>query len=258
MSSRTIGVLVRREFVRILRQPTRIVATLGTAAVFWLLAASGFSGMVEPGGEAGAPYSAYLLPGIALMVVMFGTIFGAIGLIQDRHSGFLQAVLVSPAPLWAIAVSKLVPAAALATLQGLVVLAAVFVLDGGGVGAAGFALACVALLCGAVGVLAVGLALAWRIDSVAGFHGVMNVVLLPGWVLSGALFPADGASGWLAGVMRFNPLYWVHRCTGSALGTIDDAGVVAWVICALFPLAATVLLLATIRRSGGRRGTGEG
>ncbi|MFG0293388.1 MAG: ABC transporter permease [Phycisphaerales bacterium JB050] len=258
MSIGALRVLIVREFVRMLRQPTRIVATLGTAALFWLLAASGFSGSVDlPGAENGS-YSAYLLPGIALMVVMFGTIFGAIGLIQDRHSGFLQSVLVSPVSLWVVAVSKLAPAAALATVQGIAVLAGVFMIGGVETGFLDFVLASFALLCGAVGVLSVGLALAWRIDSVTGFHGVMNILLLPAWVLSGAMFPVDGASSWLSGFMQVNPLHWIHRCTSDGLGIAGSAGLLAWVITIAFPLVTTGLLLATIRRSGGRRGAGEG
>lgn len=255
--SSALGVLISREFVRIGRQPTRIVATLGTAAVFWLLASSGFAGSMTLPGEEASSYSVYLLPGIALMVVLFGTIFGAIGLIQDRHSGFLQAVLVSPVSLWTVALSKLLPACLIATLQGLAVLVSVFLLDGGDASVSGVLASTLALFCGSVGVLSIGLALAWRIDSVTGFHGVMNILLLPAWVLSGAMFPVDGASGWLALIMKANPLHWVHRCVGSGIGATGDAGVLAWSVTALFPLASVGLLLLTIRRSGGRRGAGD-
>jgi len=256
--SSALGELISREFVRIRRQPTRIVATLGTAAVFWLLAASGFAGSMTLPGEDTSSYSVYLLPGIALMVVLFGTIFGAIGLIQDRHSGFLQAVLVSPVSLWTVAMSKLLPACLLATLQGLAVLASVFLIDGTGAGAAGLITSTIALFCGAIGVLSIGLALAWRIDSVAGFHGVMNILLLPAWVLSGAMFPVAGASGWLSIVMKANPLHWVHGCVGSGIGATGDAGAIAWSVTVLFPFASIGLLLLTIRRSHGRRGAGDG
>jgi ABC-2 type transport system permease protein len=107
-------------------------------------------------------------------------------------------------------------------------------------------------------VLAVGLALAWRIDSIAGFHGVMNLVLLPGWLLSGALFPQESAAPWLGTIMLANPLLWANRAIGSALGTMPPAGGVAWMVTLLFPVLATLFLLATVRRSGGLRGSGEG
>jgi ABC-2 type transport system permease protein len=43
-------------------------------------------------------------------------------------------------------------------------------------------------------------------DSPQAFHAIVNLILLPLWMLSGALFPASGASGWLRILMRLNPL----------------------------------------------------
>ena len=51
-----------------------------------------------------------------------------------------------------------------------------------------------------------GLIIAWRIDSTQGFHAIMNLILLPIWMLSGAFFPAAGAPGLLAWIMRLDPL----------------------------------------------------
>ena len=43
-------------------------------------------------------------------------------------------------------------------------------------------------------------------DSTSAFHAIINLFLIPLWLLSGALFPLSGASGWLRIVMRMNPL----------------------------------------------------
>jgi ABC-2 type transport system permease protein len=49
-----------------------------------------------------------------------------------------------------------------------------------------------------------GFVLAWRMDSVQGFHAMMSVLLLPMWLLSGAFFPAgNDILGW---IIRLNPL----------------------------------------------------
>jgi ABC-2 type transport system permease protein len=53
---------------------------------------------------------------------------------------------------------------------------------------------------------ALGFAIAWPMDSPQAFHAIVNLILLPLWMLSGALFPASGASGWLRILMRLNPL----------------------------------------------------
>jgi ABC-2 type transport system permease protein len=53
---------------------------------------------------------------------------------------------------------------------------------------------------------ALGFAIAWPMDSSQAFHAVVNLFLLPIWLLSGALFPPSGASPWIRGIMRANPL----------------------------------------------------
>jgi ABC-2 type transport system permease protein len=53
---------------------------------------------------------------------------------------------------------------------------------------------------------ALGLCIAWRMNSTQGFHAIMNLFLMPMWFLSGALFPASGAWRGLQWVMMLNPL----------------------------------------------------
>ncbi len=237
--------LTKRELIRLLREPTRVVALLGTTLLFWLVIGGGFSRSFSPPAGAQAvsdaqtlSYAGYLLPGMVLMVVLFGTIVSAIGLIQDRHDGFLQSVLVSPAPAWSIAASKTVSGVFTVLVQTVPLLIAAPLL-GVEVNVSGVLLASVALACAAAGVLNIGLLLAWRIDSVAGFHGVMNIILMPMWLLSGALFPVEGASGWMRVVMQANPLHWCHRAIAGSLGTGPDVGALAWGVTIGFALVAT-------------------
>ena len=58
----------------------------------------------------------------------------------------------------------------------------------------------------AFGLTNLGLLIAWRMDSTQGFHAIMNLLLIPIWLLSGAFFPSAGVPGWLAWTMKFNPL----------------------------------------------------
>lgn len=252
--------LTLRELVRFARQPSRIIGSIGTPAIIWLLAGSGLAGsFVSPiadettrAGAANA-YAAYLIPGMATMVVIFGTIFASISLIQDRHAGFLQSVLVSPAPTWAIVGSKVGGAVILSVLQGLIVLLAA-PLVGVHPGVLGYLIATLALALAAVFVTCLGLTLAWRMDSVAGFHGVMNLVLLPMWILSGSMFPLEGTASWLHWIVRLNPLGWSTRAIGGSLGT-GNAGFLEWVgaplaAAASFGLAWVVIGRRRVRTSG--------
>ncbi|MGP1347774.1 MAG: ABC transporter permease [Phycisphaerales bacterium] len=224
-------VLTKRELLRLVRQPSRLLTALLTPVLFWLLAGAGLDnsfvmpGASDLGGESGTPggdaaigYASYLLPGMATMVVMFASVIGAISLIQDRHAGFLQSVLVSPAPRWSVVVSKIAGGGLVAVLQAALLIVFAMLVGLSPAGVIGLLLAVVVLALTAMGVIGVGLALAWKVDSIGGFHGVMNMVLLPMWVLSGALFPASGASGWLAIVMWLNPLHWATLALGGALG----------------------------------------
>ena len=51
-----------------------------------------------------------------------------------------------------------------------------------------------------------GLVIAWKMESTQGFHAVMNLILMPIWFLSGAVFPVSGVPRVLGWVMRANPL----------------------------------------------------
>src|SRR5688572_25435034 len=167
-----LAALTRRELVRFLRQPSRVVAALGTPLFIWVFFGSGYAGSFAsgPGGES---YAGYLLPGMVSLSVLFSSIFAAISLIEDRHEGFLQSVLVSPAPRWAVIGAKVAGGTVLAAGQGaLLLLLAPFL--GIGTGPAGFVQAVLALVAISVAINGVGLAAAWRIDSTQGFHGVMN------------------------------------------------------------------------------------
>lgn len=198
-----------REMTRFFRQPSRVAGAIGTPLIFWFFLGSGLQGSFRmPLGESGLTnvnYLQYFLPGTILLVVLFTAIFSSISLIQDRNEGFLQAVLVSPAPAWAMVSGKVLGGTTMALLQGLLFVAAAPV--------AGLPLNILvisefafALFLNAFALSALGFALAWKFKSVQGFHAVMNLVLMPLWFLSGALFPAAGAPAWIQTAIEINPL----------------------------------------------------
>ncbi|QDU72712.1 ABC transporter permease [Mucisphaera calidilacus] len=200
-----------REFVRFSRQRTRIIGALATPVLFWLLLGSGLNRAValNTADEATVGYLAYFFPGTVLMIVLFTAVFSTITVIEDRREGFLQGVLVSPAPGSAVAVGKMIGAAGIATLQGgLFLLAWPFV--GGGISVVWWLAALgVIALCSA-GLAGLGLMLAWPMKSTAGFHALMNLILMPMWFLSGAVFPLELAPIWLRVLGYLNPMTYGH------------------------------------------------
>jgi ABC-2 type transport system permease protein len=218
--------LWQRELVRFFRQRSRVVGAVATPLVFWAVVGSGLNQTFHPGqaaglesvGGAGASlgYLAYFFPGMVLLMVLFTAIFSTISVIEDRQAGFLQGVLVSPAPRLAIVLGKVLGGATIATLQG-VLLLALWPLVGPWPGAAAMAAAVGCLFVIAVGLTGLGLCLAWPMDSTAGFHAIMNLFLMPIWFLSGAVFPVATAPWWMQWVMRINPLTYAHAALADLL-----------------------------------------
>src|SRR2546430_11452602 len=102
-----VATLWRREVIRFVRQRSRLVGALAQPLVFWLLLGGGLSPSFRPpGAPAGASYLAYLYPGILALVLLFTAIFATISTVGDRHSGFLQGVLVAPVSRTAIVVGQ--------------------------------------------------------------------------------------------------------------------------------------------------------
>lgn len=220
--------LWQREMVRFFRQRSRVTGALATPIVFWLMLGSGldrvFVATGSTGAEAAEPlgYLAYLFPGTITMILLFTAIFSTISVIEDRNEGFLQFVLVAPVSRLAIVLGKVLGGASVATLQGIVFLL-LWPLVGAFPSLESALLAVVAMFVLSIGLTALGLCLAWVMDSTAGFHAIMNLVLFPMWFLCGAMFPVATAPAWLKVVMYANPLTYGQATLASLLVGRDTA-----------------------------------
>ncbi|GIK16776.1 MAG: transport permease protein [Planctomycetota bacterium] len=252
------GSLARREVVRFLRQPGRIVGAVATPVLFWFLLGSGLGRSFNVEGVGKGGYLEYAFAGALAMVVLFTAIFSTITVIEDRREGFLQGVLASPAPRASVVAGKIVGATVLAVVQAglLLILAPV---TGVRVSVGGIVHALAVLTAMAGGLSGLGLVAAWRAESVQGYHAVMNLVMMPMWLLSGAVFPASGASGWMQAVMAVNPLTYGVAELRSALGASREALTAAgapgafasWVMMIVF---AAVMIAAGERLASRRPG----
>ncbi|MEM1166046.1 MAG: ABC transporter permease [Planctomycetota bacterium] len=219
-----VGAMIVRDLRLILRRPSRIAATLLTPTLIWAFFAAGFSGSLGETAQHQSAYTLSLAAGAALLVVTFASIFGALGLIRDRESGYLQAVLVGPTPRWAVIVARVASGVVIAVGQAMTMLGAAMIF-GEGVGPLDLAGATAAILLTAIGLCGACTALAWHFRSIEGFHGIMAGVLLPAWLLSGSVFP-PGESGVVLGVlMAVNPLTWCHATIAGFLGAMPLSAV---------------------------------
>jgi ABC-2 type transport system permease protein len=188
-----VWTLWHRELVRFWRTKTRVLGVVASPLVFWLVLGLG-SGRLE-----------FFFPGALALTIMFSAVFSTISIIEDRREGFLLSMLVSPAPRTSMALGKILGAATLAWIQGLIFLAfaplaGIQTSAGSLIGLAGVVFLVAFVLTG------LGFSIAWKMNSSQGFHAVMNLVLVPMWMLSGSLFAMNEAHGVIRAIMRANPL----------------------------------------------------
>jgi ABC-2 type transport system permease protein len=208
--------------------------------LFWLFLGSGLGQSFRPpSATSESGYLQYFFPGTVVMVVLFTAIFSAMSVIEDRREGFLQSVLAAPVSRASIVLGKVLGGATQAVIPGFLFLLLA--------PAVGLSLS-PARLVGLVAILfliafaltSLGFAIAWWMDSVQGFHAIMNLVLIPMWLLSGALFPASGAAPWIQMVMRLNPLTYAVSALRHAL--LGQNGAVGGDVASLrFSLEITIL-----------------
>jgi ABC-2 type transport system permease protein len=195
-----------REIVRFYRQKSRVVGVLASPLVFWVVIGSGFGTSFRSGaGQGQQNYLDYFYPGALIMIVLFTSIFAMMSLIEDRKEGFLLSVMVAPVPRSAIVLGKVLGGTTLSAIQGIIFLAfAPFA--GVHLNPLQVLLVAVVVLLVSFALTALGFAIAWPMDSTQAFHGIINLFLIPLWLLTTAMFPMSRASGWIRVVMYMNPL----------------------------------------------------
>jgi ABC-2 type transport system permease protein len=245
-----------REVIRFVRQRSRLFGSLAQPFVFWLLLGGGMNASFRPAaGAGGTSYVEYFYPGVMVMVLLFTAIFATISTVEDRRAGFLQGVLVAPVSRAQIVLGQALGGTTLALLQGMIFLA-LAPLAGIRLGAASVVGAAAVMFLVAFALTSLGLVIAWKTDSTQGFHAVMNLILMPIWFLSGAVFPASGVPCVLAWVMGLNPLTYGMAALRRALYSGNAAAVSALpalgpalAVTACFAVASFLTATAMARRA---------
>jgi ABC-2 type transport system permease protein len=251
----TIRALWKREIIKFIRDRSRLVGALAQPLGFWLLLGLGFySSFQMPGqNQQSISFLEYLYPGIIALILLFTSIFSTISVITDRQEGFLQSVLVAPVSRTAIVLGNLLGTTTLALGEALLFLL-LAPLVGLSLTIAGVVLLIIAGGFLAVGFTALGFLFAWRRDTVRGFHAIMNLILFPLWILSGAFFPAAGAPQFVQWIMTINPVTYGMTAIRYALywpSPPPEATVsigVAFAVTALFALIMVTAAIHLVRQ----------
>jgi ABC-2 type transport system permease protein len=224
------GTLWLRELRGFYRQRSRIVGSLSTPLLFWFVLGSGFGSslLVEEGG-----YAQFFFPGTLALAVLFTSIFANISLIEDRREGFLLGVLVAPVSRLSLVLGKVCGSTTLGAIQGALLLP-LAPLAGLRIDLTTLPAVFGILFLMACGLTALGFFCAWWLNSVQGFHSIMNLLLLPMWLMSGGVFPVDGSSTWVRWLTAANPLSYgvteLRRLLGGPLPESAPSAATCWLV----------------------------
>jgi ABC-2 type transport system permease protein len=201
---RAIRIVWRRDLIRFKADRIRIAATFVQPLLFLFVLGSGLQ-QLSSAGTHGVNLKTFIYPGILCISVMFTAMFSAASIVWDREFGFLREMMVAPVRRSSIVIGKCLGGATVACSQGviMILLGPLVHVDYN-----------VLLILGIFGlqlllaftITAFGVMIAIRIKQMQAFFGVMQMIVMPMFFISGALFPASGLPGWLTVLNRIDPL----------------------------------------------------
>lgn len=194
-----------RETKRFIRYRSRILTSVVTPLLWLLIFGTGLGSAVRFGGNLPGGYQAFIYPGIIGQTILFTAIFSGVSVIIDRQYGFLKEILVAPITRPSIIFGKAIGISTAAVIQGIILLLLSFVV-GVQMTPIIFLASFLLMIPISVGLAGVGLLIASFTDSMEGFNLIMSFVVLPMFLLSGALFPVTGLPTLLQGAVYLDPL----------------------------------------------------
>ena len=207
--ARTIAAMAGVELHRLRREPSVLVSRVAQP-VLWLLVFGSAVSRVRGLGPSGVDYQAFIVPGVIAQSVLFIAIFSGLAIIWERDLGITQRVLVAPVPRSAVILGKAAGAGVRAVVQIVFVLAIVAM---AGIPlrwtVAGVAGTLVVSLLGAMLFASVSMVIASAVRGREQFMGLGQLITLPLFFASNALYPVDLMPAWLRGVARANPLTYL-------------------------------------------------
>lgn len=238
--------LLRRELLRFYRQRSRIIGSLAMPVIVWGLLGTGLQAAFPSGmGQETREFLKYFFPGNLILTLLFTAIFSTISVIEDRNEGFLQSVLVSPLSPLGLVLGKVVGGALIAFFQGIVFLT-LAPLAGFDLSWSQLAWILLSIFTISFSMTGLGFFFAWKLDSVQGFHAVMNLVLFPMWLLSGAFFPLESASRFIKPLMWLNPLTYGMTALKSALAGVSGGAAFFLPLTILFAFGIVFLVACVL------------
>jgi ABC-2 type transport system permease protein len=233
---RAMKIVWRRELIRFVNDRMRIATALVQPLLFLFVLGSGLQ-RLSSAGTHGVDLKTFIYPGILCISVMFTAMFSAASIVWDREFGFLREMMVAPVRRSSIVIGKALGGATVASFQGVILICLAGLVHVPYDPLMILAVFAIQLLL-AFSITAFGLMVAVRIKQMQSFMGVMQMIVMPMFFISGALFPVSGLPGWLAVLNRLDPLTYAvdpmrrvvfdHLHIPAAARAALDPGVTWW------------------------------
>jgi len=215
-----IYVMWLREMKRFVRSRSRIVAIIVQPLFFLFILGWGLSGAVLPGMSGN--YMEFIAPGVVAMAILFSSMFTGISVLWDKQFGFLQEVLVAPISRISIIIGRTLGGATTALLQGFIILIMAIILGVQIASIPGLLLTLVFMILLAFTAVGFGLVLSTKMKDFQGFQIIINLIIMPLFFLSSAIFPIATNKNLpeiVVNISFANPLfYMVDGLRGSLTG----------------------------------------
>jgi ABC-2 type transport system permease protein len=202
---RAVSIIWRRELIRFRTDRLRAVTSLIQPVLFLFVLGTGLSSLAGQSMPPGISFKTFIYPGVLAMSVLFTAIFSAASIVWDREFGFLREILVAPVSRASIVIGKCLGGATIATFQGIIFLILAGLAD------VPYNPVLILTLIGELLLLsftltAFGVMMAARIKQFQAFMALTQMLVMPLFFLSGALYPLTGLPGWLSVLTRLDPL----------------------------------------------------
>jgi ABC-2 type transport system permease protein len=249
---RAIKIVWRRELIRFVNDRMRIATSLVQPLLFLFVLGSGLQ-QLSRAGTHGVDLKTFIYPGVLCITVMFTAMFSAASIVWDREFGFLREMMVAPVRRSSIVIGKALGGATVASFQGVILICLAGLVHVPYDPLLLIGIFAIQLLL-AFSITAFGLMVAVRIKQMQSFMGVMQMIVMPMFFISGALFPVSGLPGWLSFLNRIDPLTYAvdpmrrlvfnHLDISASARRALDPGVTwwGWHVPALLEVAMVLLL----------------
>lgn len=203
IEARAIYVITLRELIKLTRQKGSLINTFARPILWLFVVGTGLNQLVRGGGP--ISYSQFMFPGVMGMVVLFSSIFSSISIVWDREFGLLREILVAPISRLSIVIGKAISGTISSSLQAMVIMIFLPLL---GIHV-GF-MQLLGLLAFAIllsfALTSLGILIAAHLETFGVFNVIMNLLVMPLFFLSGAIYPVNLLPSWLRFLSRCNPL----------------------------------------------------